>query len=792
MTRQILAVVAACVLAAGSTWGVGGGVVGVVSDAASGRPIPFATIQVEGSNLGTAADSSGGFALAYVPTGTWEISVSAVGYRTLRATVQTGEDEAHILKIDLEATQVDVGQIVVTGTRTPRYMKDAPVFTEVVSKASIESKVARNIFEALEGESGVRVEQQCQACNFTILRMQGLGADHTQVLLDGQPVYSGLASVYGLQQMSTVDVDRVEIVKGAGSALYGGNAVAGAINVVSSIPRKTEGSVAIEFGEYGTNRYSFTAGTRKDKLSLFLFAQQHEQDEMDETGDASAPGGVDKSDGWTDRVRSTSRNVGFNLFLDNVFAADQLLIRGRLMDETRIGGCLIGDQLENPYSAGTEHVVTDRISGLIEYRTWLPGGTEINAGISLSNHRRNATNDTFLSDYEDAFGTTPPVDLLRPYIAEEDLLVANLNAIKPLGNRHRVLLGAQISCNGLKENGMYLDIETHLPYSSRSKKRAFESGVFLQDEWRATDRLELVGGLRLDHHRSKDEFRGSGDVLPQGLQPLEYEETTVTPRFSIKYSVSDALVLRASTGSGFRVPYGFSEDLHLCSGSPRVYKGGDLKAERSFSHSLTADYTAASATVSINFYRTELKNAIAFAEADSSVAELGYTYQWKNINDAYVTGVEANASVSLASGLVLGARVEVFQGKYQKAREDWLGTPFEDMSRNISRYPQTAGGLKLNITLGNWNLVTDADYKGKMYIDLAEPSDPADAKIHETKSGVTLNAKVSRTLFGRCLVYLGAKNLTDYTQKEKHIEDAAFMYAPVYGCLWYGGVRMSL
>lgn len=133
----------------------------------------------------------------------------------------------------LEEDVLNLEQVVVTGTRTSHFVKDVPVRTEVITAKAIENKNASNIYQALEGTPGIRVENQCQYCNFTMVRMQGLGAEHTQVLINGQPMYSGLAGVYGLQQMSTVDIDKIEVVKGAGSALYGSGAVAGAINIVT-------------------------------------------------------------------------------------------------------------------------------------------------------------------------------------------------------------------------------------------------------------------------------------------------------------------------------------------------------------------------------------------------------------------------------------------------------------------------------------------------------------------------------------------------------------------------------
>ncbi len=792
MTFRNALIIVSCLLVIGGGRAGAATISGIVKDSESEKPVPFATVQIEGTGRGGYADSTGHFVVENVPAGEHVIIVSSIRHRGFRIRVSTSSVGDHWIEAQLTPSAVEAGSIVVTGTRTPRYVKDAPVFTEVISRTAIEDKSAQNIFEALEGVSGVRVEQQCQNCNFTMLRMQGLGADHTQVLLDGQPVYSGLAGVYGLQQMSTAEVSQIEIVKGAGSALYGSNAVAGAINIVSSEPKQTGMELGIEVGEHGTNRYDFMSSTRKGDLGLLIFAQQSDQDELDETGDINSPGGVDNPDGWIDRVKSSTRNLGANLFLDDVFASDQLILRGRVLSETRKGGRLTADQFLNPFAPGTEHIATSRFSGQLEYRFWSPGGTELNASLALTEHQRDATNDTFLGDYEETYGRMPPVDLLRPYTADERLIVANVNVMHPVGSRHRLLAGLQFAHNNLREGGMYLDAKTEEPYTSTADKTSSEIGGYIQDEVRLRSNLELVAGLRIDYHKSQDKFRGSGDVLAEGLDPLEYEETAVNPRFSIKYAISESITLRGSVGSGFRVPYGFSEDLHLCSGSPRVYKGGELQPEKSLSYSLTADYADPGLSASLGVYRTELRDAIAFADADPEVAELGYTYQWQNVDDAYVMGAEFNGSYALSRRLVISARAELFRGQYLNPRPDWAGTAFEEESRHISRFPASSAGLKVEYSAGKWNAVADADYKGKMYIDLAEPSDPALVQIHETDPYVTVSTRISRRLSDQLEVYAGARNLSNYTQKEKHVDDAAFVYAPVYGRIVYGGIRVKI
>lgn len=161
-----------------------------------------------------------------------------------------------------------------------------PIRTEVLTSQSLNRKNAQNLYDALEGVPGIRVEQQCQFCNFSMVRMQGLGAEHTQVLLDGEPVYSGLAGVYGLQQMGTNDIDRLEIVKGAGSALYGSSAVAGAINIISKEPTfEPSVNADIQMGNFGRKSCKGSGSMRYKNVGLLVTAQRTEDDAIDQTQD---------------------------------------------------------------------------------------------------------------------------------------------------------------------------------------------------------------------------------------------------------------------------------------------------------------------------------------------------------------------------------------------------------------------------------------------------------------------------------------------------------------------------
>jgi outer membrane receptor for ferrienterochelin and colicins len=643
---------------------------------------------------------------------------------------------------------------------------------------------------------GARVEQQCQFCNFSIIRLQGLGPDHSQVLIDGQPVYSGLARVYGLQQLATADIDRIEVVKGAGSALYGSGAIAGGVNIITKKPsHKPKATVKIDLGDYRTNSYSFVASQRRNNTGIILFAQKTQAGAIDETRDGSGSDEVRGPDGISDRVETDATNAGFSVTVDSLFGSDRFIVRGKALHELRQGGLLNDNTYENPFTEGTEHIITDRYEAGATYEKELLYGNQINVNFVYARHERNATNDTYLGDYKATHNdSTPPLDEMRPYLACEDLYSLNLNYVLSLWGRHRVQAGGQYSHNEIEETGKYVIVDEDDPnygesYTSTSEKHADEAGIYLQDEFLVSDAVELVAGARFDYHTSEDNFRGSGKVSPDGVPPVTYDETSINPRFAIRIRPHPSLTLRGSVGTGFRIPYGFSEDLHLCSGSPRIWKGSDLEPEKSVSFNLSADYEADRFSINTNIFHTNLESAVGFVEAGEKAKSLGYTYEWKNMDNAYVQGIELGGSVLLMQNLVLDADVSLNRGYYENERGDWIGSPYEEDSKSISRFPLSTAGIKLKFTPENWNCVVDADYHGPMYIDYyMDGEEPT--KIERTQPYLILNAKVSRSFFNRLTVFIGAKNLTDYIQPEKHTDDAAFMYAPLYGRITHAGVEI--
>lgn len=792
---------------------------GDVKSKSTGEHLPYAMICVKGTQLKTVADGSGHFKMADLPLGKQTVTASLIGYReqTIEVTMERGKGtEVYFL---LEDDVLNLDQVVVTGTRTQHYVKDVPIRTEVITAEALKNKNALNVYEALKGVAGIRVEEQCQFCNFSQVRMQGLGAEHTQVLIDGEPIYSGLAGVYGLQQMGTTDLDRIEVVKGAGSALYGSSAVAGAINLISKEPTFEPSIKAdLQFGNWGHKSYNASVSMRNQQIGFTAFAQRMEADALDATQEGLTRKEVNHKDGISDRVDSKLNNFGFGVYFYSPFAKnDKLVLRGKATQEDRFGGKMTDDVFLNPYTEGTENINTHRLTSELVYTLPIGLKSELNYSAAYVHHQRKATNDSFLNDYISTHNNTAPdVQSMRPYMAKENTFTTSLTFVHHLGN-HNLLVGAQAYLSKLRETGMYCITDkasSYLgeAYTSLGKKHAKEFGLFVQDEWNVVDKLSIVPGVRLDTHQSGEEYESSKKVFDSAFPKTEFNETSINPRLAVKYNLNSSLILRANVGTGFRAPYGFSEDLHLCSGSPRVWKSSNLKAEKSMSFNISADYYGKNYQLSANLFRTNLKNKIEFSDADEQVRRLGYTYQWENVDDAYVQGLELSVKYNPIHDMKLGVNWTFNQGQYKHERADWtdrlelvktqapeLVKQYEQYvkdSKQVSRFPAMTGDFVVEYTPGTWNFSLTGSLQGKMYIDYTYDGEndvdiARHSKIKQTNTFTTWNLRVAKQL-GNFTLYAGGKNIFSYIQDEKHLDDAAFMYAPVYGATWYGGVSINL
>src|SRR5688572_21846764 len=211
---------------------------GVVTDS-TGLPVPGAVITVDRSTLEATSDADGRFCIPNPPSGPLALTATLDGFTPQRLETTRRDGTPATLTFRLAPEFSD--QVVVTATRTGRRLDDVPIRTELVDREDIDRIGARTLADAMEFTTGVRVESNCQNCNFSQIRLLGLEGPYTQLLIDGQPVISSLAQVYGIEQIPSRMIQRIEIVKGGGSALYGSGSVGGVVNIIPREPSRPAG-----------------------------------------------------------------------------------------------------------------------------------------------------------------------------------------------------------------------------------------------------------------------------------------------------------------------------------------------------------------------------------------------------------------------------------------------------------------------------------------------------------------------------------------------------------------------
>ncbi|MCD4669220.1 MAG: TonB-dependent receptor [Actinomycetia bacterium] len=727
------------------TSAAGGVLQGTVIDSVTGEPLIGVAVAVEDTGLGGFTDAAGVFSIDGVQEGYITLRVSSVGHEEL----ELGIDESERSGIRIAMNPVVVGgtTIVVTGTGTPRFFMDTPVATSVVSSDLIELRSEPDLFGMLDLSTGVRVENNCQNCNFSQVRIHGLEGQYTQILIDGNPVVSSLAKVYGLEQFPAEMVERIEIVKGGGSALYGGSAVAGVVNLITRIPEETATTVELEGGyvdgggEAGI-AFTSTAVHMGNAASMVIYGRLRHRKEVD----------VD-SDGFSDIGRLRTESIGGSVFI-NPAESSGFTLSAHYIHEKRRGG----DNVDVPdhlvdISEGTETwryggslKWEQRISPLFDYSINLSGAyTE-----RFSFYGGLGGEDPSSPDYDPAAGYGRSENPLLSTQGKCNLQVGNqLFSIGVQGTRER------LQDKSFTEGTRTID-ETYT-----------DIGVFLQDDitFGSYNEYEILLGARVDDHS-------------------QVEGMILSPRVALKWRVNPLITFRGGVATGFNAPQIFDEDLHIeiVGGSRRIIvNADDLQEEKSASYYFSGEYRDVIGDVPVSVvlggFRTDLKDAFALKEVgENEFGEL--VFERVNEGGAHVQGVEAELGVVMGSLSIIGG-MTVQEALYDEQVELFDGV----WSDRIMRTPDAYGNLRLDWEAArNVDVLLSANYTGSMEV----PHDGENPVINTADPAVTFDAdlrwRIENGLLENAItVKAGMKNITNEFQEDLDQgaeRDAGYVYGP--------------
>ena len=491
-----------------------------------GQALPFATVRIEGTRIGVAADAEGMYRIDNVAVGAWTVVASMVGFVPLEQRVEVQADGVTELDFELAARPEAIEEVVISGTMKEVSKLASPVPVEVYSPAFFKANPTSSMYDALECVNGVRPQMNCSICNTGDIRIQGLEGPYTMVLIDGMPIVSGLGTVYGLNGIPSALIERMEVVKGAASTLYGSEAVGGLINVIT---KSSSDAPALSADVFGTTWGEVTADVAAsvrlhDKVQGLLGVNAFHFGRR-----------VDRND---DQFTDMPLQDRVSLF--NTWSVDRendrvMTLGGRYIYEDRFGGDM--NWVEATHRGGSERygesIYTHRWEAFGSYQ--LPTAERLMLQFSANGHRQNSV-------YGDV-----------SYIAAQHISFGQLTWDKSLGHVHDVLAGAAL------RHTLY---EDNTPATAEGPSEVWLPGLFVQDQMTLNAQNTVLLGLRYDRNSMH------GNIF--------------TPRLNYKWNASDQwTVVRLSAGSGYRVANIFTEDHAALTGARDVVVVSDLNPERS-------------------------------------------------------------------------------------------------------------------------------------------------------------------------------------------------------------------
>ncbi|MGM9739312.1 MAG: TonB-dependent receptor domain-containing protein, partial [Candidatus Cryptobacteroides sp.] len=551
---------------------------GHVTDARTGEHLPFITIMLKGTNIGTQTSASGHYTMRNLPVGTYEVVASSMGYKDSSIILELKKGESYEANFILAEDNLAIDGVVVSATRNHSSRKEAPSLVNIVDNSIFARTVSPTLADGLVFQPGVRVENDCQNCGFVQARINGLDGHYSQILIDSRPIFSALAGVYGLEQIPAAMIDRVEVVRGGGSALFGASAIGGTINIITKEAMRSSAEIRHDFTSIGIssafdNNTNINASMVSDdgKAGLFVFGQRRSRDGYDAD-----------SDGFTEIPTLNSLTIGTRGHL-RVNPYSKINFEYHALKEYRRGGdCLDRPAHEALIAEQTEHINN---SGSLSYEGQSPEGKHSwNAYISAQHINRNSYYGGGMDP--NAYGKTTDFTGVAggQYSYKFDrifFMPAQLTA------------GMEYNYDGLHDISLGYDHET--------EQSVHIFGAYLQNEWKNAH-WSLLTGVRMDKH----------NLISRPI---------FSPRVNVRYSPFRDLAFRAIYASGFRAPQAFDEDLHvLVAGGERIRitLADNLKEERSHSFSLSGDWYHRIGSAQFNFmaegFFTILKDTYALRQ----------------------------------------------------------------------------------------------------------------------------------------------------------------------------------
>lgn len=783
---------------------------GKVIDQNTNEPIPYASVALENSSFGAVTDFEGNFVIENVPMGHYHVVATCVGYKlvTKELDLKNGKDAS--VGFEIVEDFIGLDQVVVTADRNNIQRKDAPVVVNSISTKLLEQTSASNLADGLVFSPGLRVENDCNNCGFSQVRMNGLEGPYTQILINSRPIFSGLAGVYGLEHIPANMIQRVEVVRGGGSALFGGNAIAGTINIITKDPIRNSFKAGFKYGAIGvgaddagsvgsdiTADFNASVVSEDHKSGIFVFGMNRQRSDWDAN-----------DDGFSDLVKIENLSAGlraYHKFTD----LSKLTMEYHIVDEFRRGGdqlklpahqAKVAEQVKHRINSGglvwDQFFNQDRHSKLSVFASAQHIDRDSYYGAATLEDENGNPLDTPIPDFS-SYGKTD--DLAVSVGAQFHTKVANL-WLSPAD----LTFGVENTYNKLKDDKLgYYDIDKKefTPTTNIADQKSNTIGAFAQSKW-DLGFMNFLLGVRMDSYSVKNDENGN-----------EESNTVFSPRANVLFKLSDPLQFRLSYARGFRAPQIFDEDLHIeASGARRIVHENDenLKEETSNSFTASFDYTKSFGRTQTYFlaegFYTDLNNPFVNEFKDDPDVDGNKISLRKNAKGAVVKGINLEAKIAPSHKLDFQMGMTLQSSKYDELTDQGDDDDESNSSsKNIIRTPERYGYFALNWKpLHEFTTTLTGTYTGPMDVmHLAGGLDKNNKPVETeslVKSGDFMDMGINFAYhfdLGRDVKLqfdFGVKNIFNSFQDDFDRgpnRDAGYIYGPMNPRTIYFGIKLG-
>ena len=736
-------------------------IIGHILDKNTKEHLPYITVALKGTTIGTVTDATGHYFLKNLPEGNFVLEVSSVGYKTVRRNVTLKKGRTLEEDFEIEEDAVALDGVVVSANRNETTRRLAPTLVNVVDLKIFENTNSTTLAQGLSFQPGVRVESNCQNCGFQQVRINGLDGPYTQILLDSRPIFSALSGVYGIEQIPASMIERVEVMRGGGSALFGSSAIAGTINIITKEPIRNSGMLShtitgIGDGDAFDNSTALNASlvTDDQRAGLYIFGQNRHRSAYDHDGD-----------GYSEIPKLHGQTVGFRSFLKTT-AYSKLTFEYHHMEEFRRGGDLLS---RPPHEANVAEQTEHSING---------GGLKFDYFSPNEKHRFNVfasaqhiNRDSYYGGGQDlnAYGNTTDLNWM-----------AGSQYVYSFGKC--IFMPSDLTA-GIEFNQDKLE-DNMWGYNRTVDQKVNIGSAFLQNEWKNEHWGFLIGG-RLDKHNLID-------------------HVIFSPRANLRYNPTENINLRFSYSSGFRAPQAFDEDMHISAVGGEIAmirRAKDLKEEKSQSLSTSVDfYHRFKNGIQVNFlvegFYTSLNDVFVLEEIGKD-EQGNIIKERRNGSGAKVMGLTLEGKSVLSSWLSLQAGATLQRSRYNEP-EKWSEDENVPTEKKMFRTPNTYGYFTATLTpLKHFTASLSGTYTGSMLVQHLAGYIPMDKAV-KTPDFFDMNIKLAYDFHIykdiNLEVNAGVQNIfeayqSDFDQGPNR--DSAYIYGPATPRSYFAGIKIS-